>query len=297
LTLGNLVSGPGQLVKSGAGSVTLSGANTHSGGLVVGAGTVNLGSDTAAGSGSIALNATGTLQAVGTRNIANNVVLGGGAIGGTDNLTLSGVVSGSSALTKNGSGTLHLANANSASGSVAVNAGTLALGANGALGSVSSVSIASGATLTLDAPGGNLINNAAAITFAGGTFNANNYTETLGALNLTGSSILNLLNDSDDADLTFASFGSLTGGAVLTINGWTGNPNLTLPVGGTGDRVFFLSALSAPQLAAFSFTGNPQGSGAFQLPSGEIVPVPEPSTWALIGASLAAIPFLRRKRS
>lgn len=297
LTLGNLVSGPGQLTKTGVGSVTLSGANTHSGGLVLSAGTVGLASDSAAGSGSIALNG-GTLQAVGTRTVANNVVLAGGSIGGSDNLTVAGVVSGSSTLTKNGSGTLRLASANSASGSVAINAGTLALGANAALGSVSSVTIFTGASLTLDANGGNLVNDSASLTFAGGTLNANNRSETFGTLNLTGSSTLNLLDDATHADLIFAAFGSLTGGPALTINGWIGGSFLSQNPGGTGDRLFIGGTLTQQQLNSIVFAGGPTVSGpAYQLPSGEIIPVPEPSTWALIGVSLAALPFLRRKRA
>lgn len=297
ITLGNVVSGPGSLTKTGTGSLTLSGANSYSAGTTLSAGTLTLASDTAAGSGSVALNG-GTLQSSGTRTIANNIVLGGGAIGGSDNLTLGGVVSGSSALTKNGSGTLRLTSANSASGAVAINAGSLTLGANGALGSVSSVTIASGAALTLDAAGGNLINNAAGITFAGGTLNANNRSETFGALNLTGLSILNLLDDATDADLTFASFGSLGGGGGLTINGWKGEGFFSQSPGGTGDRLFIGGLLSQQQLDSILFAGAPTVSGkAYQLPSGEIIPVPEPTTWALLGASIAAIPFMRRKRA
>lgn len=297
ITLGNLISGPGQLTKAGAGSLTLSGANTHSGGLVLSAGTVGLSSDSAAGSGAISLNG-GTLQANGTRTIANNVSLGGGAIGGSDNLTLAGVVSGSSALTKNGSGTLRLASANSASGAVAVNAGTLALGANSALGGVSGITIAAGASLTLDANGGNLVNDAASITFDGGSLNANNRTETFGTMNLAGNGVLNLLDDSVDADLTFAGFGTVSGGSILTINGWMGGGFLSQNPGGISDRIFFGTTLTQQQLDSIFFVGGPSVEGkAFQLPSGEIIPVPEPSTWALLGASLAALPFIRRKRS
>ena len=297
ITLGNIVSGPGSLLKTGSGSLTLSGANSFSAGTTLSTGTLTVASDTAAGSGSIALNG-GTLQAVGTRTVANNVVLAGGSIGGSDNLTVAGVVSGSSALTKNGSGTLRLASANSASGSVAINAGTLALGANAALGSVSSVTIFTGASLTLDANGGNLVSDSAALTFAGGTLNANNRSETFGVLNLTGSSIINLLNDATDADLTFAGFGSLTGGPVLTINGWIGGSFLSQSPGGTGDRLFIGGILSQQQLNSIVFGGGPTVSGpAYQLLSGEIIPVPEPSTWALIGVSLAALPFIRRKRA
>ena len=122
--------------------------------------------------------------------------------------------------------------------------------------------------------------------------------ETFGTLNLTGSSVLNLLDDATDADLTFASFGSLIGGSILTVNGWNGGSFLSQSPGGTRDRLFIGGLLSQQQLDAILFAGGPTVSGkAYQLPSGEIIPVPEPSTWALLGASLAAIPFMRRKRA
>lgn len=296
ITLGNIVSGPGSLIKSGSGSLTLSGANTYSAGTTLGAGTLTVASDTGAGSGSIALNG-GTLQGSGTRSIGNNVFLGGGAIGGSDNLTLSGVISGSSALTKNGSGTLRLTSANSASGAVLINGGTLALGANSALGSVSSISLATGASLTLDSVGGNLVNDVASLTFAGGTLNANDRSETFGTLNLAGNGTINLLNDATDADLTFSDIGTLAGGSILTINGWDGGGKLSLVPGGIVDRIFFSTVLSQQELGSIYFSGTAGAFGAWQLPSGEIVPVPEPATWALLGTSLAALPLIRRKRS
>ncbi len=296
ITLGNIVSGPGSLLKTGSGSLTLSGANTFSSGTTLSAGTLTIATDTGAGSGAISLNG-GTLQSSGTRTIGNNVILGGGAIGGTDNLTLAGVISGSSPLTKTGSGTLRLTSANSASGTVAINAGTLALGANSALGSVSSISIAVGASLTLDATGGNLVNDAASLTFNGGTLNANNRTETFGTMNLAGNGVLNFLDDALNADLTFTDIGTLAGGMVLTINNWQGGANFSVNPGGTADRLFFSTVLTQPELNSISFTGNLGGQGAFQRMSGEIIPVPEPTTWALLGVSLAMLPFIRRNRS
>ena len=68
----------------------------------------------------------------------------------TGELQLNNAIGGNFGLTKVGAGTLLLAGSNTFSGSVAINAGTLALGNSGALGSTANnVSVSNGATLDL----------------------------------------------------------------------------------------------------------------------------------------------------
>ena len=289
ITLGDVISGSGAVIKNGAGTVLVSGANTFAGGVTVNQGTLSLANDIGAGSGNIRLNG-GTLQSAGTRAIANNVLVGGGVFGGVDNLTLSGVVSGASPLVKNGSGSLILANANSITGPVSVNSGRLVLAANRALGSVSSLNL-SGGRLVLGGSGGDLVNNAAAISMNGGIIDANNFTEQFGNLTLgSGNNLINLLADNSSGLLTFANI-SLTAGATLTIAGWTG----TTQSSGTDDRIFVSTLLTPTVLNAISFSGFVPG--AFQLAGGEVVPVPEPSMLALLSlGGLGLLAAVRRKQ-
>jgi hypothetical protein len=58
--------------------------------------------------------------------------------------------------------------------------------------------------------------------------------------------------------------------------------------------------LSPTQLAMIQFySGTGTGAyplGAFILPTGEVVPVPEPSTWIGAGLAVAAIVFTQRRK-
>ncbi len=72
------------------------------------------------------------------------------AAGGTYTFT-GGAIGGSAALTKSNAGTLILSAATTYTGPTTINAGTLALGASGALSAASSVSLAAGATFDVSA--------------------------------------------------------------------------------------------------------------------------------------------------
>ena len=151
-----------QLIKTGSGALGLSSANTFSGGVMVNAGELVLGNDVGAGTGTITLAAGTTIRGVtAARTIANPVVFAGDAtIGGavaltftnvsglTGNRTLTvansalttisnaiGENAGGRTLTKAGPGVLLLSGANTFSGGLTLNAGALAIGNNGALGS------------------------------------------------------------------------------------------------------------------------------------------------------------------
>ena len=103
-TLTGTLSGAGGLTKIGAGTLTLAGANTYSGGTTVSAGTLS--------------GATTSLQGDITNNAA--VVFDQAADG-----TYAGVMSGTGSLTKGGAGTLTLSGTNTYSGGTTVSAGTL----------------------------------------------------------------------------------------------------------------------------------------------------------------------------
>ncbi len=103
-TYNGVMSGSGALVKAGTGNLTLSGANSYSGGTTVSGGTL-----------------TGTTSSL-QGNILNNAAV---AFDQVTNGTYAGAMSGSGALTKNGAGALTLTGANSYGGGTTVNAGSL----------------------------------------------------------------------------------------------------------------------------------------------------------------------------
>ena len=180
LALSGVVSGGFALDKAGAGSLTLSAANSYSGATTVSAGTLvashasALG--TAAGGTSVASGATLEVNNVNLGNealsLAGTGVAGVGAlvgtganaaaggaisltadsrIGGAGALLLSGPVSGGFALDKAGAGSLGLSGANSYSGATTVTAGTLVAGHATALGTVAGgTTVLAGATLEIN---------------------------------------------------------------------------------------------------------------------------------------------------
>jgi autotransporter-associated beta strand protein len=103
-TVAQALTGTGGLLKSGAGTLVLSGANTYSGGTIIDAGTLQGDSTSLQG------------------NITNNATL---VFAQNSNGTFTGAITGSGQLIKNGSGTLSLNGANAYTGGTTISAGTL----------------------------------------------------------------------------------------------------------------------------------------------------------------------------
>ena len=232
-TYAGVISGTtGGLVKTGAGTLTLSGANTYSGGTAINAGTLAVSSDNNLGTGSLAVNG-GTLENTASFASAKSVSLG--ASGGTfltdtgTTLGLSGVISGTGGLTKTGAGTLTLSGANTNSGTTTVSVGTLQAGAPGAFSSGSAIVLADtfGAALNLSgfnqtiaglsgggSSGGNVTLGSATLTvqntldyaYAGGISGT-------GGLTKTGAGMLTLSGANTYTGATTVSAGTLQAGA------------------------------------------------------------------------------------
>ncbi len=192
-TYAGVISGTGQLIKSGGGALTLNQTNTHTGGTRIEAGTLVVG--------------TNSLPAAG--GIINNANL---EFSQDTNGTYSGVVSGSGRLVKARNFTLTLTNNNTYTGGTTVSGGTLVVNTNslpaaggvvnnvnlefnqtangtyaGVISGIGNVTKSGGGTLTLDqtnthtggtrieagtlavSTNANLGANSATVTFAGGT--------------------------------------------------------------------------------------------------------------------------------
>lgn len=176
-------------------------------------------------------------------------------------------LSGIGNFTKNGSGTVRLDQSISviAGKLISVNSGTLLLGASDRIG------------------------DSSAMKLAGGTFATGGNSETLGTLTLSANSTIDLGSGASILSFGDSSARTWTGGTTLVINNWSGS----LTGGGT-DQIYFGSnsnSLTSAQLAQIVFH-DPFGPGsgdipAIFLPSGEIVPIPEPGTviagFALVG--------------
>jgi outer membrane autotransporter protein len=136
LTLDGVVSGNnGTLTKQGDGKLTLTGANTFTGGLRFEAGTLELGSSTAAGTGVLTHASSGQLSLGDGITLANAIALNGAAphaihVESGWSATLSGPLTGGAAgLVKEGAGRLELSRADALDG--IVGAVTLARGTLG----------------------------------------------------------------------------------------------------------------------------------------------------------------------
>ena len=239
-----IMTGSGELIKEGASTLTLSGANAYTGGTSLNAGTIGVGNNAALGTGGLAMATGTTLQAASSVSLVNTVSTTGTATVDTNgnSLGLSGIISGSGALTKVGAGTLTLSGANTYSGGTNLNAGTIAVGNNAALGTgslamaadtilqaASSVALANAVsatgTATVDTNGNSLglsgvISGSGALTKVGAgaltLSGANTYT---GDTNINAGSVI--LTGSITSNTHVAAGGMLQGDG--TINGSVAN--------------------------------------------------------------------------
>ncbi len=317
----------GMLVKSGTGTLVLSGtSNNYTGtnnaalnasGTQIGGGTLAIAGDTSLGlapSGAynnVQFTGTSTLRSDATISLhANRNVSVAAATTATldsqgNTFTVNGVVNGGGnlAVAGSGSGSVVLEGSNTFTGSTTVNSGILNAAANNALAATSGITVNTGGTQLLsDGAATNRIGNSVPMTLAGGTFSTGGLSETLGILTLTENSIIDF--GAGASVLTFAdsSGATWTVGKTLQIWNWSGNPS----VGGGTDQLFFGTnnlGLSAAQLSAITFysdggaTAVPGFAGfvPFSGSAGEVAPVPEPSG-VLVGLAMLGLAGCRERR-
>ena len=244
VTISGGISSTGSLTKNNSGTLTLSGASTYSGGTTITAGSVSLGStaNTLLGTGPVTVNSPATLNLNGNNNLTNSFTLSGATVvngnsfsanrngavtlaatstfdlGTTGNMSIGGNVTGAGGLTKKGTGAgpLILTGANTFTGPVAGQAGTL---------SVASLNRVSGGTATsnLGAP-------------IDGTISLGS-TTTAGTLLYTGA------GETTDRVIKLA---GTTGGATLTQGGTSSG---ITPPRGTSGLLKFTGNISIPGTA------------------------------------------------
>ncbi len=294
VSIGGIVSGTGGLVKSGTGALTLAGNNSFAGGINASGGRLIAANNLAFGGGSVALSGGAKLEgAASSRTIANNVSVSGSAkVGGATDVTLTTTVSGSGTLVKEDANTVTLQAANSFSGAVQVNGGTLVAGGLNALGAVSSIAVNGGA-LKLANTGGNAVANAATLTLNSSSLILNNQTETLGTLNVIGICSLTLSADILNGNLTFANL-NITEGQMLQISNWGFNYLPSGDVESNDDRLFAMADPGISMLARIMFDGFEQGA-RWSGTTGEITPIPEPNVMVTVLCGLLCLVLYRRR--
>ncbi|HHW7769487.1 TPA: autotransporter-associated beta strand repeat-containing protein [Salmonella enterica] len=216
-TFDNAISGSGNVVKSGDGTLTLSGSNTYTGGTLISDGTLVASNVEALGTGDVTNNATLALNTGG--DFTNNI-------------------SGSGQVVKSGDDVLTLSGANSYSGGTLISDGTLVATNVDALGSGD---VTDNATLELNTGGtfdnaisgsGNVVKSGAdtltlsgsnsytgGTTISGGTLVASNV-EALGTGDVTNNAVLEL-NTGGTFDNAISGSGQVvkSGDETLTLSG------------------------------------------------------------------------------
>ena len=156
LTFSGLISGAGSVAQLGSGNLSMSGANTYTGGTTISRGTVTIGNNSALGTGDVKMMQGATFAfGIGDYTLANNFVISGTSIfnirGGTTQTITGAVSDGDTAgiIQKNGDGKLILSGPTSYSGGTIINAGTLQLANSNMLSATTAATVASGTTLDL----------------------------------------------------------------------------------------------------------------------------------------------------
>jgi len=213
----------GNLIKTGAGTMILSGTNGYTGTTLISAGTLQVGNGGT--TGNLGLN---------TNTITNNGTL---EFNRSDAVTFSNNVTGSGGFSQIGSGSTILTGSNSYTGRTTVSAGTLQLGSLGE----KSLSIDNGAgnTTNLLINGGILKNNGSrigdasgttgSVTVEGGAWNSANRLRVgfggTGSLNITGGTVTSLssdiaLNNNSVGNVTMSG-GTWNSGSQFIVGGWS----------------------------------------------------------------------------
>jgi len=293
------VSGTGQLVKLGGGTLTLSGNHTYTGSTNITAGALALGADHVIPDSSPVLIGSGATLAVGGHAETLGALTGSGTIslaGGSLTLghassTFDGSFTGSGTITKAGAGTLTLTGSSSFNGQVALDAGTLFLNGTSALGT--GALVLNGGRL--ETTGGNsTIGNAVTMNVAT-TFGGTHALTFSGAFTLTGfkplavtsparTTITGTIGESTPSSLLKQGTGELELTGANTYTGGTFIQAGTVRINNASGSAFGTGAVTvasgATLTGAGSFTGVLQLNGILSPGNSPGITATGSQTWA-----------------
>jgi autotransporter-associated beta strand protein len=175
----------------------------------------------------------GALAGTGTINLGNNTLTTGGDNSTT---TFSGTISGSGGLTKNGTGSFYLRASSSYEGPTSINAGSILVSANNALGSTAGGTMIAGGSARLVFERSVNYSSAEPVTVNGAGFNSQGALVSIGNSSFAGPITLASASSigSYPAGFTFTLSGAInTSGNALTLKG-TGNIAVGGVVSGSG---------------------------------------------------------------
>ena len=237
------------LVKSGTGTLTLSGGNTYAGATTVEGGALALGpGGSIATSSGLSLAASGSVFDIsggGNQTIKDLSGVAGSMIalgpntltaGAANSTTFAGAISGTGGLSKTGTGTLTLSGGNTYAGATTVEGGALALGPGGSIATSSGLSLAaSGSIFDISGGGNQTIKDLSGVagsmialgpnTLTAGAANSTTFAGAIsgtGGLSKTGTGTLTLSGGNTYAGATTVEGGALAlgpGGSIATSSG------------------------------------------------------------------------------
>ncbi|MFD1490959.1 autotransporter outer membrane beta-barrel domain-containing protein, partial [Ancylobacter vacuolatus] len=273
------ISGTGTVAQRGTGTLTLTGANSYSGGTAIGSGTLRVLAAQAMGTGGLTIERGATLRASDSFTFAGGVVLSTAVTSPTDaaievdaskTLTLSGVISGGGDLEKTGAGTLILAGNNSFTGTTTITAGTLQIGNGGTTGMISG-DIVNNANLVFNRSDSYTISGAitgdGTLTLSGGgtAVFASSYS---GTVELTNATTVLALDSTTEADFVVGSGGVL--GGTGTVGSLTMNAGGTVAPGYSPGTLTVNGPVAFNTGAIYSVDVTPQGGHDLIVASGNV---------------------------
>ena len=262
-TINSILSGASALEKDDFGTLVLGGANSYTGGTILGGGTLSVASDANLGAASGALSFNGGVLRWTGGNFTNARPINWGTNGGGFDISnnastyiLPQALAGNGSLTKLGSGTLSLRGANSYTGGTTITAGTLQVGGGGTTGSILGDVVDNGTLV---------FNRSDATTFAGAITGTGTVSQiAAGTVTLTGNSNYGgATNISNGGGIRIAS------GAVVSSGGASPVIGGTLTVDGAGS-VFNVPTITAQSAAGIAGVVNVQNGGVLRT-SGNLV--------------------------